>query len=86
MVIRVRPFRREWLLWFLALRLNGAKDMTTMTQHDDSANQAHDDAAPTEGHTMAKYAAWHTRNCNCIPADTDAAEARRDNHQGEDLA
>lgn len=38
--------------------------------HDNSANQPHDDAASTEGHTMAKYIAWHSRNCRCEPADT----------------
>ncbi len=47
--------------------------------HDDSANQAHDDAAPTEGHTMAKYIAWHTRNCNCTPADAAHDDAAQEN-------
>ena len=48
----------------------------------------HDDPAKADdGKTaMQRYAAWHTRNCNCIPADTahqddahidtDAAETR----------
>lgn len=63
-------------------------DMT----HDDPANQVHDDAASTEGHTMAKYFAWHKKNCNCEPAahddaaqdnthTDDAAEARREEDQ-----
>jgi hypothetical protein len=68
-----------------------------MTQHDDSANQAHDDAASAEGHTMTTYIAWHRDNCRCEPADTndahdadtaqdaatDAAETRRDNQENE---
>ena len=42
---------------------------------------------------MAKYIAWHTGNCRCIPADADAAQdnthtndaakARRDNLENE---
>ena len=51
------------------------RDRTTMTQHDDSANQAHDDAAPAERHTMTKmYLAWHRDNCRCEPADTNDAD------------
>ncbi len=60
----------------------------------DAAKDGHDDAALTEGHTMAKYAAWHARNCRCTPAaaaknddgahadDEASAEARREEGGG----
>jgi hypothetical protein len=42
-------------------------------RYGDSANQAHDDAASAEGHTMTTYIAWHRDNCRCEPADTNDA-------------
>ena len=47
-------------------------------------------AAPTVGHTMAKYIAWHLRNCRCVPQDNTAnhivrtpapSPRRRDNQE-----
>jgi len=53
-----------------------------MTQDDDSRKL--DDGKTA----MQRYAAWHSRNCRCIPADTahdgDAAERPRGAGDDED--
>ncbi len=52
--------------------------------HDDLANQAQDGAASTEGHTMAKYIEWHSKNCRCEPADTNDTNDAHDAATAQD--
>lgn len=49
-----------------------------MTQDDDSPKT--DDRKTA----MQRYAAWHTKNCRCIPSETahDTDAARRDGEAG----
>ncbi|MGA9018013.1 MAG: hypothetical protein WB438_03640 [Candidatus Cybelea sp.] len=92
-LIEQRPGDLSPRLWGAQQEFGRLQWVAALSLADDSAKQTQDEAAPTEGHAMAKYAAWHEDNCNCTPADvahddaaqdnthTDDAEKRRDNQE-----